>query len=189
MADDDDNDTPPASTELPIESWSEFKAKLEDAAGVDKSSLTPEQGANSRPRRQEAPTPENAFERPIVKHKSKGDGPLSLNEAADSLQYSRGLKLRSDLLETGYTDEQVDAHAAAVLENDQNPLHEPPPVEVKLPRDFGEEEDEPLTAREAVDKMADWRADQERQKQQALAELVGDAEAREAQQQQPEPQQ
>jgi hypothetical protein len=133
VADDDDNDTPPASTDLPIESWSEFKAKLEDAAGVDKSSLTPEEGANSRPGRQEAPTPENAFERPIVKHKSKGDGPLSLNEAADSLQYSRGLKLRSDLLETGYTDEQVDAHAAAVLENDQNPLHEPPPVEVKLP--------------------------------------------------------
>jgi hypothetical protein len=190
MADDDDNDTPPASTELPIESWSEFKTSLEDAAGVDKSSLTAEEAATTRRRRDEAPTPENASKRPIVVHKSKGDGPLSLNEAADSLQFSRGLKLRDDLLKSGYTDEQVNAHAEKVLDgSEQNPLHEPPPVEVKLPRDFGEEEDEPLTAREAVDKMADWRADQERQKQQALAELVGDAEAREAQQQQPEPQQ
>jgi hypothetical protein len=77
VADDDDNDTPPASTDLPIESWSEFNAKLADAAGVDKSPLaSPEEAAASRPRRQEAPTPENAFERPIVRHKVNGDGPL-----------------------------------------------------------------------------------------------------------------
>src|SRR3977135_4239431 len=159
MADDDDNDTPPASTEMPIESWSEFNAKLRDAAGVDNSPLTVEEAAITRRRRDdEAPTPENASVRPIVRHKVKGDGPLTLNEAADSLQFSRGLKLRSDLLETGYSEAQVDAHAVAALENEEHPLHEPPPVEVKLPRDFGEEENEPLSAREAIDKMYEWRA-------------------------------
>ena len=132
MADDDDNDTPPASTELPIESWSEFNAKLKDAAGVDNSPLaSAEEAATTRRRRDEAPTPENASERPIVVHKSKGDGPLSLNEAADSLQFSRGLKLRDDLLKSGYTDEQVNAHAANVLENEENPLHEPPRLKSK----------------------------------------------------------
>jgi hypothetical protein len=189
MADDDDNDTPPASTELPIESWSEFNAKLRDDAGVDNSPLTVEKAATTRRRRDEAPTPENASERPIVRHKVSGDGPLTLNEAADSLQFSRGLKVRSDLLEAGYSEAQVDAHALSALENNQHPFHEPPPVEVKLPRDFGEDENEPLTVREAVEKKANWRADQERQKQEALAQLVGDAEAREAQQQQPEQQQ
>jgi hypothetical protein len=178
----DDEDT--ASTELPVESWSEFKTSLEDAAGVDKSSLTAEEAATTRRRRDETPTPENASDSPIVVHKSKGDGPLSLNEAADSLAYSRGLKLRADLLKSGYTDEQVNAHAANVLENEQNPLREPPPVEVKLPRDYFGEADEPLTAREAADKMADWRADQERLKQEALAELTGE----QAQEARPEPQ-
>jgi hypothetical protein len=136
MADDDDNDTPSPSTDLPVESWSEFNAKLRDAAGVDNSPLTVEEAATTRRPREEAPTPENASDRPIVRHKVKGDGPLTLNEAADSLQFSRGLKLRSDLIETGYSEAQVDAHAAAVLENETNPLREPPPVEVKLPRDY-----------------------------------------------------
>ena len=45
MADDDDNDTPSPSTDLPIESWSEFNAKLRDAAGVDNSPLTQEEAA------------------------------------------------------------------------------------------------------------------------------------------------
>ena len=99
MADDDDNDTPSPSTDLPIESWSEFNAKLKDAAGVDNSPLaSAEEAAITRRRRvDEAPTPENASDRPIVVHKSKGDGPLSLNEAVDSLQFSRGQKLRADL--------------------------------------------------------------------------------------------
>jgi hypothetical protein len=60
--------------------------------------LTPEAATAERVRRrQEEPTPENASERPIVVHKSSGDGPKTLRQATEDLAFSRGLGEKNSL--------------------------------------------------------------------------------------------
>ena len=63
----------------------------------------------------------------------------------------------------------------------------PPPPEVVVLNQFGDEEGEPLTVTEAANQLTDWRARHAEAQQQELQELVGAAEQErqaEAQQQQ-----
>jgi hypothetical protein len=97
-----------------------------------------------------------------------------------------------DLRATGYSQDQINQYAAEKIAAAQDglPDNPEPPVEVKLPVEFGESEDDPLTAAEAAAKLSNWRAAAEAARQAELAELVGSQEqAQEAQQPQPEPQQ
>jgi hypothetical protein len=114
---DTESETPSPTTELPIASWGDFRKELEEQHDVSHDDLTPEQAADSiRRRREETPTPENARERPIVVHKSQGEGPKTLRQAADDLAYSRGLKLREELLEAGHTEAEVALHGLEKVE-------------------------------------------------------------------------
>jgi hypothetical protein len=194
ISDTDEESETHATTEMPIESWDKFKDRLEKAADVSHDDLTPEEAADSiRQRRAEAPSPENASARPIVVHKSKGDGPKTLKQATEDLAFSRGLAKREELLASGYTEEEVqqlgrDNIAAAQRGDPRDPL----PIEV-LPGDKWGEEGKALTVEEASRRLTDWRAEQEAQRQSELAALTGEHAARQYEefqaQQQPEPEQ
>jgi hypothetical protein len=197
ISDADEESETHTSTDLPVESWSDFRAKLEDQANVSRDELSVEDAANETTlRRQETPTPENASERPITRLRSKG-GPQNLRQASEDLSWTRGLAKRDELLAAGHTEEELAALGVEQIEAAKrgDPLA-PPPAEVKLTNKWGEPEDGPLDPHEAADKITEWRAEQERQRQAELAELTGELEARQQEpepepvkQQQPEPQQ
>jgi hypothetical protein len=199
-----DEDTPPPQTDLPIESYSDFQKALKEHTGASDHDVSVEEVADDiTPRRQweEAPSPENASERPIVRMQSKDDGPLTLQAASDDIRFSRLRQLGNDLRATGYNQDQIDelARAKVASAEDGNPDNPDPPVEVKLLQRFGEEEGEPLNAHEAASRLSDWRQQQEAQRQAELAELVGQSQEQaqaeqptaqsEPQQPQPQPQQ
>ena len=191
ISDKDEEAETHATTELPVASWSDFRKELEDQAGVSHDDLTPEAATEERVRRrQEAPTAENASERPLVRLRSSG-GPQTLKEASSDLSFTRGHQVRDELLASGCTEQEVrqlgiDKMEAAVR---GDPL-EAPPDKVEFSDKWGEPESGELSASEAADKISAWRAEQEAQRQAELAELTGQHEARQeqAQQQAPEPQ-
>jgi hypothetical protein len=162
---------------------------LKDHVGASDHDLSPEEVADEitpHRQREEAPSAENASERPLVRMRSTKDS-LSLQEASDDIRFSRARKLGEDLLASGYTQDQVNEYAREKIADaqDGSPDNPDPPVEVKLPTFLGEEEGRPLTASEAAEKLSDWREQQERQRQADLAELVGGlAEQTQAEQQQ-----
>jgi hypothetical protein len=175
ISDTDEESETQATNELKVESWSDFRKELEDQAGVDRTDLTPQDAADRiRGRRVETPTPENAKDRPIVVHKPASDKPVTLREATDDLFYTRGLQQRAELLASGHTEEEVaqlglDKMRAA---SRGEPL-DPPPVEVKIADEPGKEGD-PLSVEEASRRLANWRAEQEAQRQAELEQLVGE---------------
>jgi hypothetical protein len=171
----------PETTELPIESWDKFRDDFKKAADISDDELSVQEATDHRRRRrEEEPTPENASERPIVVHKSQGEGPKSLRQAADDLAYSRGLQKREELLASGYTELELQQLGAEKLEAAQrgDPL-DPPPVEVKIADKFGEE-GKALTLEEAAERLTNWRKEQAAQREQELAEF--DAERQQRQQ-------
>jgi hypothetical protein len=188
---DDQSETPPAggSTELPIESWSDYKRSLEES--VDKSDLTTEEAANTRRRQPDAESPESAHERPITVHRVKGGGELSLNEAADNIHYSRGLKLGQELRGAGFSEAQLDEMSSGALERAQRLDPKiPPPPEVKGLDEYGRVDDGPISVDEAANQLTDWRQRHAEAQQAELQEMIGEAEAAQraqAQQAQPEP--
>jgi hypothetical protein len=188
---DSDEETPPPQTDFKIESYSDFQKALKDHIGASDHDLSSEEVADDitpRRQREEAPSPENASERPLVRMRSTGDGPLSLQEASDDIRFSRARQQGADLAATGYSQDQINEYARVKVEAslDGQPDNPDPPVEVKLHDRFGEE-NEPLTAHEAAEKLSSWREEQERLRQSELAELVGQPQEPE-QQAQPEPQ-
>jgi hypothetical protein len=191
---DDQSETSPA-VDFEVESFSDFQKALREHVGASDDDLSSEAVADDitlRQRHEEAPTPENASERPITRMRSKG-GPLTVQEASDDIRFSRARQQGADLAAAGYSQDQINEFARSKIEAalDGSPDNPEPPVEVKIPLEFGQSEGEPLTASEAAAKLTDWRAQQEATRQAELAELVGAQEAQQAQQpqQQPEPQQ
>jgi hypothetical protein len=192
ISDDSEEETPSPQTDLPIESYSEFRKAVNDYNGASDHDLSSEEVADDitpRRQREQAPTAENASERPLVRMRSTGDGPLTLQEASDDIRFSRARQLGADLRETGYSQEQINEVAVAKNEAalDGLPDNPDPPVEVKLPPEFGEEKDRPLSATEAADKLTDWRQEQEATRQAELAALVGSQEQTQAEAQQAQP--
>jgi hypothetical protein len=184
---DEEADTPAPTTDLPIESWSDFRKQLEEANDISHDSLTLEQAANETTRRrQEFPTPENSSDRPIVVHKLAGDGPKTLREATDDLAYSRGLQMRDDLLTTGHSEQEIQRLAMDKLEQaERGDPFEEPPAEFKDEDRWGAKTEE-LTASEAADKISLWRQQQAAERAQELAELTGRHEEQQAQSEQPQ---
>jgi hypothetical protein len=90
---------------------------------------------------------------------------------------------------TGYSQEQINEVAVAKNEAalDGSPDNPDPPVEVKLPPEFGEDKDRPLSPTEAAEKLTSWREQQEQQRLSELAALVGQEQAQAEQQAQPQP--
>ena len=176
--DDDESETPSPRTDLPVANPAEFRRK------ADGEELTVEEAAQ-RQRRPDPESPESAYERPIVKHKVAGTGPISLNEATDALHYSRGYKMGEELRAAGFSQNQVEEMATDAIGRAQRiePLAPPPPEVVVLNR-YGDEEGEPLTVTEAANKLTDWRARHAEAQQQELQELVGAAEQERAEAQQ-----
>jgi hypothetical protein len=192
---DTESETPPA-VDFKIESYSDFQQALKDHVGASDHELSSEEVADDitpRRQREEAPSPENASERPLVRMRSTGDGPLTLQEASDDIRFSRARQQGADLAASGYTQDQINEFARVKIDAslDGLPDNPDPPVEVKLLDRFGEEGEE-LTAHEAAEKLGAWREEQERQRQAELAELVGQpqeqAEAQQAQQPVEQPQ-
>jgi hypothetical protein len=138
-------------------------------------------------------SPESAYERPIVKHKVAGSGPISLNEAVDATHWARGYKLGQELVtSSGLSQSQIGEMAADAVERGQRgDPQAPPPPKVEVTGYFGE--DAPLTPREAADQIGDWRERYQQSQAEALQELGVEA-AEQAQQEaqqaqnQPEPQ-
>jgi hypothetical protein len=192
---DNDEETPPPSVDFKIDSYSDFQRALKEHVGASDHDLSSEEVADDitpRRQREEAPTPENASERPLVRMRSTKDS-LSLQEASDDIRFSRARQQGADLSASGYTQDQINEYARVKIEAslDGQPDNPDPPVEVKLLDHFGEA-GEPLTASEAAEKLSSWREEQERQRQAELVELVGPQEQAQAelQAQQPiEPQQ
>ena len=168
--DDDESETPSPRADLPIANPAEFRRK------ADGEELTVEEAAQ-RQRQPDPESPESAYERPIVKHKVAGTGPISLTEATDALHYSRGYKMGEELRAAGFSQNQVEEMATDAIGRAQRiePLA-PPPPEVVVLNQFGDEEGEPLTVTEAANKLTDWRARHAEAQQQELQELVGEAE-------------
>jgi hypothetical protein len=178
---DEDTETPTPSpqTELPIESWSDYKRSLEES--VDRSDLTTEEAANTRRRQPDPESPESAYERPITVHRVKGGGELSLNDAADSLHYSRGLKLGQELRQVGFSEAQLNEMSADALERAARLDKIPPPPEAKVLEEF-ENEKQVLTPAEAADELTNWRARHQEAQQAELQEIIGEAAAAATQQ-------
>jgi hypothetical protein len=186
-----------ATTELPIASWSDFRKELEEAHEVSRDDLTVQEATESAVRRRaEVATPENAKDRPIVKHVSKDSGPQTLREATDNLAYSRGLQRRDQLLAEGFTEAEVQAEGIEKLEQARrgDPL-DLPPVKVEIADEPGTENDS-LTVEQAAERLSKWRADQAAQREAELAELDAERAQRQQEeyeqfqaQQQPEPEQ
>jgi hypothetical protein len=182
-----DEETPSPTTEVKVESWSDFRKEMEEQAGISRDSLTIEEATEERVRhRQEQPTHENASGRPLVKLKSRG-GPQNLREASQDLSFTRGLQMREELLRAGHTEHELAALSTEKLEAAArgDPL-DPPPDKVELTDKWGNPEDGPLSADEAANKLSLWREEQAQQRAEELAQLTGELEAR---QQQPEPEQ
>jgi len=169
---DTESPTPPAS-ELSIVDPAEFRRKSDD----ERDGLTVEEGASQRQRQPDPESPESAYERPITRHKVAGTGPISVTEATDALRYSRGYKMGEELRAAGFSQNQVEEMATDAIERAQRiePLA-PPPPEVVVLNQFGDEEGEPLTVTEAANKLTEWRAQQQQAQQAELQELVGEAE-------------
>jgi hypothetical protein len=185
--DDDQSETPSPRTELQIENPAEFRRKPDDEGDH----LTVEEATAQRSRRPDPESAESAYERPITVHKVKGDGPISVNEAADAMRWARGYKLGGDLRAVGLSEAQISAMAEDAIARGErlDPLM-PPPAEAKVLRHFGEDEDKPLSVTEAADQLTDWRARHQEAQQAELAELAGEAVQAlqaEAQQAQPQP--
>jgi hypothetical protein len=166
----------------------EFRRK----AGVDdEDHLTVEDAASQRPRQPDPESPESAYERPLVHIKTKGDGPISLNEAADAMRWGRGYKLGGELREAGFSQSQLEEMAADAVERGQriDPLA-PPPPEAKVLEYFGEDK-RVLTPAEAADELTSWRQRYAEAQQAELQELAGEAvaeaQAEAAQQQEQQP--
>jgi hypothetical protein len=190
--DDTESETPSPQTELPIESWSDYRASLEE--GADKSALTTEEAASQRSRQLDSESPEDASQRPITRMRSKGDGPLSLNEAADNIHFSRAKKFGADLREAGFSEAQLNEMSADALERSArlDPKMPPPPL-VEGIDEYGRKDDAPLSVEEAARQLSDWRLRRQEAQQAELQELAGEAAQHaqaeaQAQQPQPEPQ-
>jgi hypothetical protein len=188
--DDTESETPSPQTELSVVNPEEFRKRPDDE-GDD---LTVEDAAAQRGRQPDPESPESAYERPLVVHKVKGDGPISLNEAVDATRWSRSYKLGQELRESGLSEQQINEMAADAMERGEKvePLApEPPKVEVY--EHLGEDKTV-LTPQEAADELTNWRERRAQEQQEALVELGNEAvqhaqaEAQ-AQQPQPEPQQ
>jgi hypothetical protein len=180
ISDADEESETHAVTDQPVASWSKFKNELEGAGNVSRDSLTPEEGAAEvTRRREETPTAENAFERPIVRLKSKG-GAQTLREATDDLRLTRGFAKRDELLAAGYNEGEISQLSAAMIEAAErgDDLRNPPPDVVEIPREFGETGNEPLDASEAADKITEWRQQEAQRREAELAELTGEHAAR-----------
>jgi hypothetical protein len=172
---DTESETPPAS-ELSIVDPAEFRRqRLDDQERDD---LTVEDAAAQHRRRPDPESPEDASQRPIVKHVVKGDGPISLNEAADAMRWGRGYKLGQELATSGLSQSQVEAMAADAVERGEriDPLA-PPPPEVKVLEEFGNEK-QTLTPAEAADELTNWRQRHAEAQQAELQELAGEAQQR-----------
>jgi hypothetical protein len=190
---DTESETPSPRAELDIPDPAEFRRK----AGVDDADhLTTEEASDQRQRRQPDPeSPESAYERPLVVHKVKGHGPISVNEAADAMRWGRGYKLGSELRQVGLSQSQLEEMAAVAVARGEaiEPLM-PPPPEAKVLEHFGEDK-KVLTPTEAANELTSWRARHQEAQQEALAELAGEAvaqaqqEAQQAEAQQAEAQQ
>jgi hypothetical protein len=180
---DTESETPPAS-ELVVVDPAEFRRKPDD----ERDDLTVEEGASQRQRQPDPHSPESAFERPIVKHKVEGKGPISLNEAVDATRWSRSYKLGAELREAGLSEAQIGQMATDAMERGERvePLApEPPKVEVL--EHFGEDK-RVLTPAEAADELTNWRQRHAEAQQAELQELAGEAAEhaqQEAQAQQP----
>jgi hypothetical protein len=167
---DDQSETPPVS-ELSIVDPVEFRRKPDDERG----DLTVEEGVVQRSHRVDPESPEDAWQRPIVKHKVEGSGPISLNEAADATRWARGYALGQELATSGLSQSQIEAMAADAVERGErlDPLApEPPKVEVY--EHLGEDKTV-LTPQEAADELTNWRARHQQEQQEALQELAGEA--------------
>jgi hypothetical protein len=183
---DTESETPPAS-ELSIVDPAEFRRKPDD----ERDDLTVEEGAAQRSRRPDPESPESAYERPLVVHKVKGDGSISVNEAADATRWSRAYKLGQDLREVGLSQSQIEAMAVDAMERGERiePLA-PPPPEVKGLDEYGREDDGPINVEEGAKQLSEWRLRHQEAQQQELAELAGEAAQHaqaEAQAQEPQP--
>jgi hypothetical protein len=186
---DAESETPPAS-ELSIVDPAEFRRKPDDEGDH----LTTEDAASQHRRRPDPESPEDASQRPLVVHKVKGQGPISLNEAVDATRWSRSYKLGAELREAGLSQEQIGQMAADAVERGERiePLA-PPPPEVKGLVEYGREDDGPINVEEGARQLSEWRERHAAAQQAELAELAGEAvqhaqaEAQ-AQQPQPEPQ-
>jgi hypothetical protein len=164
------------------------RQRLDDEERDD---LTVEDGASQHRHRPDPESPESAYERPIVKHKVAGTGPISLNEAADATRWARGYKLGQELATSGLGQSQVEAMGADAVERGQNidPLAPPPPL-VEGRDEYGRVDDGPINVEEAAKQLSDWRERHAQEQQEALVELAGEADAErqaEAQQAQPQP--
>lgn len=160
--------------DVPFESFRENQKAYQRETGTepDDFDLSVEEATEARIQRREAPSPENASERPLVRLRSESDAPLKLREAATDLSYSHRWQTAQDLVAAGVPDEAVGELARSEREARErgDPL-DPPPDEVKVIDHFGEEGKE-LDASEAADKITEWRAEQERQRQAELAEFI-----------------
>jgi hypothetical protein len=188
---DTESETPPAS-ELSIVDPAEFRRQRPDDERGD---LTTEEAASQHRRQPDPESPEDASQRPIVKHKVAGSGPISLTEAADATRWARGYKLGQELATSGLSQSQVEAMAADAVERGErlDPLA-PEPPEVKGLDEYGREDDGPINVEEGAKQLSEWRERHAAAQQAELAELAGEAAQhaqaeQQAQQPQPEPQQ
>jgi hypothetical protein len=182
---DTESPTPPVS-ELSIVDPAEFRRRPDD----ERDDLTVEEAAQ-RSRQPDPESPEDAWQRPIVKHKVEGHGPVSLNEAVDATRWARGYKLGQELATSGLSQSQVEAMAADAVERGERiePLA-PPPPEVKGLDEYGRVDDGPISVDEAADQLTNWRQRHAEAQQAELQELAGEAAQHtqaEVQAQQPEP--
>jgi hypothetical protein len=136
-------------------------------------------------------------EAPIIVHKTRGDGPLKLNEAVDNLQYSRGVVLGEELRRAGVSGDEIDNLVVELAKGD------PGPSRVGMIDDkgneiepLGREIDRALSPAETADYVKNWRAKRAAEQAELFARITGEAEAQQlAEQQQaneqraPEPQQ
>ena len=89
---------------------------------------------------------------------------------------SRAYKIGGDLRDAGMSEDQINEMAADVITRGErmDPLA-PPPPEAKVLEHFGEDK-KVLTPTEAANELTNWRERHAQAQQEALAELVGEAE-------------
>jgi hypothetical protein len=109
---------------------------------------------------------------------------MSLREAHFDLSFSKYQQLGKDLLDAGLSTKQVQEIGDAAVERDLNgePIA-PAPVELKVADSFGDEENKKiLTPTEAADEMTNARQRLAEAQAAEFAELVGEAQADQAEQ-------
>jgi hypothetical protein len=192
---DTESETPPVS-ELSIPDPREFRRKPDD----ELDNLTVEEAAAGHRHQIDPVSAEDASERPLVHVKTRGHGPISVDQAADALKYGRGYQLGAELREAGLSEAQMDEVVRDVDKRgtDIEPLA-PPPPEVKGIDEYGREDDGPINVEEGAKQLSEWRQRHQQEQQEALAELgaeaaqhaEAEAQAQQAQQPtaQPQPQQ